>query len=760
MPTGTACMGSGAGEGMTAQRSGDTEIALRKEHHLDICLDDQRYPDPAPMGTSLDQVQFLHQALPELDSARVDTTQPFLHATLRLPLMISCMTGGSGRGRSANRALAAAAQRAGVAVGLGSIRPLLQDEATFGDFHVKPLAPDVPVLANLGAVQLRDLHVHTVRRVLQRLEVQALVVHLNAGQELFQPDGDRDFCGLLGAIERVTGECGLPVIVKETGFGIRPGLVRSLLGCGVQYVDLAGADGTNWVTVEGRRLPESRQASAETFAGWGLPTGVLLALLRDVAGSVIASGGLRHGVHLAKAVAMGAACGAMALPFIRAVMADGSDGALALIHRVEHELRTAMTLCGATSLAALRQAPVLQSASFRHQVAELKHADSAFPACHRPTRNAITAAAALRERASDDIAYQTGILPGVSRTFALTIPQLPEQLRQVVCNTYLLCRIADTVEDEPELSAPQKQEFLSRLVRVVTGHQEPESFARELHPLLSSATLPSERDLVANTPRIVRITHQLRPVQRNAVERCVSIMAHGMAEFQHMATLGGLADQAHLDRYCYYVAGVVGETLTELFCDYSDEINQRRDDLFRLSVAFGQGLQMTNILKDVWTDRLVGSCWLPQDIFRSTGFELRSLPSGRSDPRFAAGMLDLVAVASRHLEDALRFTLLIPARETGIRRFCLWALGMAVLSLRRIYAQPDFAEASQVKITRRSVRATMIAGSALAGSDPALRMLFRSLTRKIRRRPGSRNACCLRPGETSAEEVTSDGHAV
>ena len=724
---------------MAAQRTGDTEITLRKEHHLDICLDDQRCPDPALMGTSLDQVQFLHQALPELDSARVDTAQLFLYTTLRLPLMISCMTGGSGRGRTANRALAAAAQQAGIAVGLGSIRPLLQDEATFKDFHVKPLAPDVPVLANLGAVQLRDLDAGTLRRMLQRLEVQGLVVHLNPGQELFQPDGDRDFCGLLDAIERVTQECGVPVIVKETGFGIRPGLVRYLLECGVQYVDLAGADGTNWVMVEGRRLPHGGQESAETFAEWGMPTGVLLAVLRDVGASVIASGGLRHGVHLAKAVAMGAACGAMALPFIRAVMAGGTDGALALIDRIEHELRSAMTLCGATSLAELRLVPLLQSASLRHQVAELRRADSACSIRHRatpapsqdrtPDKKAPTVPSP--GQVNDDIAYQSKILPGVSRTFALTIPQLPEQVRDAACNNYLLCRIADTVEDEPELSAPHKQEFLGRFVHVVTGHEEAESFARELHPLLSSATLPSERDLVANTGRVIRVTHDLRPVQRSAVERCVSIMAHGMAEFQLMETLSGLTDRAHLDRYCYYVAGVVGETLSELFCDYSDEINQHRDDLFRLSVAFGQGLQMTNILKDVWDDRLVGSCWLPQDIFRSTGFELRSLPGGRTDPRFAAGMLELVAVATEYLADALRFTLLIPAREAGIRRFCLWALGMAVLSLRRIYAQPAFTDGRQVKISRRSVRATMIAGSALAGSDRALQVLFRSLTRKM-----------------------------
>ena len=724
---------------MAAQGTRDTEITIRKEHHLDICLDDQRCPDPALMGTSLDQVRFVHQALPELDSAGVDTQQVFLHGTLRLPLMISCMTGGSGRGRTANRALAVAAQRAGIAVGLGSIRPLLHDEAAFEDFHVKPLAPDVPVLANLGAVQLRDLDAGTLRQMMQRLEVQGLVVHLNPGQELFQPDGDRDFCGLLDAIERAIEECGVPVIVKETGFGIRPGLVRYLLDCGVQYVDLAGADGTNWVMVEGRRLPRGGQASAETFAEWGLTTGVLLALLRDVGAGVIASGGLRHGVHLAKAVAMGAACGAMALPFIRAVMADGTDGVLALIKRIEHELRTAMTLCGATSLPGLRRVPLLQSASLRHQVAELERADSACSIRHRatpppsrdrtPNKKAPTAPAP--GHVNGDIAYQSGILPGVSRTFALVIPQLPERLRDAVCNNYLLCRIADTVEDEPELTVLQKQEFLARFVHVVTGREEADLFARTLHPLLSSATLPSERDLVANTGRIVRVTRALHPVQRRALERCVSIMAHGMAEFQLMETLGGLTDRAHFDRYCYCVAGVVGETLSELFCDYSDEINRHRGELLRLSVAFGQGLQMTNILKDVWDDRRVGRCWLPQDVFRSTGFELRSLPGGQTDPRFAAGMLELVAVATDYLADALQFTLLIPAREAGIRRFCLWALGMAVLSLRRIYARPAFTDGRQVKISRRSVRATMIAGSALAGSDRALRVLFRALTRKI-----------------------------
>ena len=332
---------------------------------------------------------------------------------------------------------------------------------------------------------------------------------------------------------------------------------------------------------------------------------------------------------------------------------------------------------------------------------------------------------------SDDLAYQTGILEGVSRTFALTIPQLPPPLRNVVGNAYLLCRIADTIEDDPALSVAQKQAFGELFVEVVAGGEAAERFARELRPLLSSAMLDSEHDLVANTERVIRITHGFPTVQRNALERCVSVMSGGMAEFQRNATVEGLIDLPHLDRYCYHVAGVVGEMLTELFCDYSAEIHERRGELLPLSVSFGQGLQMTNILKDIWDDHRRGACWLPRDVFRSAGFDLRTLSTGRTGPEFVAGLLHLVAIARLHLANALRFTLLIPARETGIRRFCLWALGMAVLTLRRVHARPAFTESRQVRISRRSVRATIVVTNSLARSDLALRALFHAFTRGL-----------------------------
>ena len=330
-----------------------------------------------------------------------------------------------------------------------------------------------------------------------------------------------------------------------------------------------------------------------------------------------------------------------------------------------------------------------------------------------------------------DLAYQVEILQGVSRTFALTIPQLPGGLRDVVGNAYLLCRITDTIEDEPALSALQKQAFAERFIDVVAGRAAVEPFARELGAGLSASTTASEHDLIANTARVIRITHGFETAQREALARCVRIMAHGMAEFQLQASPAGLDDLPQLDRYCYHVAGVVGEMLTELFCDHSTEIDAHRDELLRLSVSFGQGLQMTNILKDVWDDRQRGACWLPRDVFEGAGFDLRSLSTERHDPRFADGLTTLIGIARGHLVNALRYTQLLPARETGIRLHCLWALGMAVLTLRRIHATPSYRTGREVKISRRSVRAVTVVTSGVARSNAALSLLFGLLTRGL-----------------------------
>ena len=340
-------------------------------------------------------------------------------------------------------------------------------------------------------------------------------------------------------------------------------------------------------------------------------------------------------------------------------------------------------------------------------------------------------ALAPQEPAESDLEYQSEILQGVSRTFALNIPQLPGALRHVVGNVYALCRIADTIEDEPALSPAQKRTFSERFIEVVTGRDDGALFSRELGALLSAASTEREQDLVANTARVVRITQGFRTAQRRAIERCVRVMSRGMAEFQQNARADGLEDLSHLNRYCYHVAGIVGETLTDLFCDYSAEMRGRRDDLFALSVSFGQGLQMVNILKDVWEDQRRGACWLPRDVFRSAGFELHALSGGQPAPGFVEGLSQLVAITHRHLTNALRFVLIIPPHETGIRRFCLWPLGMALLTLRRIHSTPGFRSGQEVKISRRSVRAVTAVTSALVRSNGALKLLFEGLTRGL-----------------------------
>jgi farnesyl-diphosphate farnesyltransferase len=324
---------------------------------------------------------------------------------------------------------------------------------------------------------------------------------------------------------------------------------------------------------------------------------------------------------------------------------------------------------------------------------------------------------------SDEV-LQAHLLEGVSRTFALTIPQLPDHLADVVSNTYLLCRIVDTIEDEPALSFRQKRGFCRRFVDVVSGEARAQHLSRELAPLLSERTLPAEHELIRCLPRVIRITAGLSPFQREQLRHCVEVMAEGMIRFQRPHPRRGLDDLAHMDRYCYHVAGIVGETLTELFCDHSPEIARHRQTMLGLAVSFGQGLQMTNILKDVWDDLGRGACWLPRSVFEQAGYDLDRLAAGDRDQAFGAGIRYLVGVALGHLRDALSYTLLIPPSEIGIRNFCLWAIGMAVLTLRKINGHLDYSSAGEVKISRRSVKATIIASRITAGHDAWLKTLF------------------------------------
>lgn len=335
-------------------------------------------------------------------------------------------------------------------------------------------------------------------------------------------------------------------------------------------------------------------------------------------------------------------------------------------------------------------------------------------------------------------AFQDAMLQGVSRTFALTIPQLPGFLCRQVSNAYLLCRIIDTIEDEPALSVGQKQAFCERFVAIVAGRGDAESFARDLAPLLSEQTIPAEQELIRDTPAVIAITHSFDPQIRQILEGCVRIMGEGMVYFQAHDSVHGLDTLAEMDRYCYHVAGVVGEMLTRLFCSYSPDIAEKRDALMVLAVSFGQGLQMTNILKDLWEDSRRGACWLPQECFSAVGFDLRDLAAGKGGEPFTRGLGLLIGIAHDHLKKALEYTLLIPRSEVGIRNFCLWAIGMALLTLRKIDRRRDFTCGEQVKISRRSVKGVILATRLAVRHDALLRLLFRSAGRSLPALPLSR----------------------
>jgi farnesyl-diphosphate farnesyltransferase len=342
----------------------------------------------------------------------------------------------------------------------------------------------------------------------------------------------------------------------------------------------------------------------------------------------------------------------------------------------------------------------------------------------RPAQAFVITESSRNHRAStDDLAYQSRILPGVSRTFALTIPVLPERLAEVMTNAYLLCRLADTIEDDVGLNNEQKSQFHARFVAVVKGEENAAAFAADLAPLLSERALAAERDLVQNAPAVIRVTHGFSPEEQAALTRCVSIMCRGMPEFQRNKSLRGLADVDELAEYCYYVAGVVGEMCTELFCLHCPELAKQREAMLRLAVSFGQGLQMVNILKDIWDDRQANACWLPRSVFGGD-FDLGQLEELHTTAAFRDGLNELLGIGHAHLRNALEYTCMIPKREAGIRRFCLWAIGLAVLTLRKIHRNPTFRSGSEVKVSRRTVKATVLTTNLALGSNRALRLIF------------------------------------
>jgi len=330
-----------------------------------------------------------------------------------------------------------------------------------------------------------------------------------------------------------------------------------------------------------------------------------------------------------------------------------------------------------------------------------------------------------------DETFQDESLVQVSRTFALTIPQLPRSLSRAVANGYLLCRIADTIEDDPGVDHERKAVFLEAFLAELERGGNGARLATALAGQLSEASHPGEHRLIRELPRVLRITHSLDAAQRRALLRCVAIMGRGMAAFSREGADQGLETLEDLERYCYHVAGVVGEMLTDLFCHHSAAIARRRKRLQELAASFGQGLQLTNILKDIWTDLDRGSCWLPRQLFGEAGAGLDSPSRDTTIPRFSRALLQLVSVAHGNLRDALAYVQTIPRREAGIRRFLMWAVGLAALTLANIASNTSFTDGTQVKVSRRTVRRVIGASNLAIHSNAALGLLFSRWTRPL-----------------------------
>lgn len=324
----------------------------------------------------------------------------------------------------------------------------------------------------------------------------------------------------------------------------------------------------------------------------------------------------------------------------------------------------------------------------------------------------------------DELDYQARLLPGVSRTFALTIPRMPPPVSEQVTNAYLLCRIADTVEDDLSIPPGEKDALLAAFVEVVENGAPAGPFVESCLGQLGPTVLPAERELVANAGRVVALTHGFAAAQRAAIQRCVRVMSEGMARFARRRSTDGLTDVPEMNEYCYVVAGCVGEMLTDLFAAHSPGIGRRHAELFPMARSFGQGLQMTNILKDIWEDRAAGACWLPRSVFDAQGIDLSALPDGRDEPGFARGIRSLIAIAHGHLATSVRYTNLLPKNETGIRDSCLWPIGLAMLTLRRINANPLFRTGAEVKVSRRAVRGVILTSRLLGRSSRGTSLAF------------------------------------
>ncbi len=334
----------------------------RKKEHLELCLDAESVAGPS--ATGFDRYHFTHNALPELDLDGIDLSATFLGKKLKAPLLISSMTGGFAVARKVNRNLAAAAQELGLAMGVGSQRVAIEEPSVADSFQVRDLAPDILLFANLGAVQLNyGYGIDQCRRAVEMIGADGLILHLNVLQEAVQPEGNRNFKGLTGKITEVCRQLEVPVVAKEVGSGISVDVAQRLARAGVRAIDVAGKGGTSWYAVEATRAAKAGKPVDAAFADWGIPTEEALVTVRKALPEMemIASGGIRSGLDIAKAIALGGNIAALGQPLLAPAL-ESPGKVVEFFRGILYELKVAMLCVGAGDLAALRRAPIKLSA--------------------------------------------------------------------------------------------------------------------------------------------------------------------------------------------------------------------------------------------------------------------------------------------------------------------------------------------------------------------------------------------------------------
>jgi isopentenyl-diphosphate delta-isomerase len=345
---------------------GDThDIGTRKHDHLRLTAGGE--VEFRHRTTLLEGVHLVHQALPELAEHDLDLSIVLAGRRLRAPLVIASMTGGIPEAAAINRDLARAAEHFGLAFGVGSMRALLRRPEALASYAVRDVAPTAMILANLGVVQARQLRSQEVRELCDRLGADALCVHVNPAMELVQDGGDRDFRGALATIDRLENELGLPVVVKETGCGLSRRAAAALAAAGVHTVDVGGAGGTSWVGVEAMRAQEpAARATGDALWDWGVPTAASVVYCVEAGLEAVATGGIRDGLDVARALALGARAAGMAAPLLRAQQQGGLESVVTALEGVLRTLRTVMLLCGCRTPGGLAVAPRVVTGDLRH----------------------------------------------------------------------------------------------------------------------------------------------------------------------------------------------------------------------------------------------------------------------------------------------------------------------------------------------------------------------------------------------------------